>query len=35
VRTILADGFSNEDAAFITRDTAAALYGIDVSVLKT
>ena len=35
VRTILADGFSNEDAAFITRDTAAALYGINVSALKT
>jgi predicted TIM-barrel fold metal-dependent hydrolase len=34
VRTILASGFSDEDAAFIARDTAAALYGIDVSALK-
>jgi predicted TIM-barrel fold metal-dependent hydrolase len=34
VRTILASGFSDEDAAFIARDTAAALYGIDVSALQ-
>jgi predicted TIM-barrel fold metal-dependent hydrolase len=34
VRTILADGFSDEDAAFIARDTAATLYGIDVAALK-
>jgi uncharacterized protein len=34
VRTILASGFSDEDAAFIARDTAAALYGIDVSALR-
>jgi predicted TIM-barrel fold metal-dependent hydrolase len=33
VRAVLARGFSDEDAAFIARDTAAALYGIDVSAL--
>ena len=34
VRRILANGFSDEDAAFIVRDTAAAPYGIDISALK-
>ncbi len=34
VRRILANGFSDEDAAFFARDTAAALYGIDISALK-
>ena len=34
VRTILASGFSDEDAAFIARDTAATFYGIDVSALE-
>jgi predicted TIM-barrel fold metal-dependent hydrolase len=33
VRTILASGFSDEDAAFIARETAAELYGIDLSSL--
>jgi uncharacterized protein len=34
VRSLLVNGFTDEDAAFIARDTAAALYGIDLSALK-
>lgn len=34
VRTVLSSGFSDEDAAFITRETAATLYGIDLAALK-
>ncbi len=34
VSTILANGFNDEEAAFIARNTAAALYGIDLSALQ-
>jgi hypothetical protein len=34
VRRIQENGFSDEDAASTARNTAAALYGIDICALK-